>query len=324
MNNSFYSLSPDTVLNSVEEALNQHLKNTRATGKIFALNSLENRVFEIEFESEIANEKSVVAKFYRPGRWSKQQILEEHAFIEELREAEVPAVAPLVPLCSTDDGIFFTVFPKIRGRLKDELNDEELRQVGRLLGRMHSVGERSKSQHRLTLDLKTHGLTPLKLIQSSSLIEENFSQRYTQICEDFFSLAATRIEDISTIRVHGDCHSGNILWNERGPFFVDFDDMLTAPPVQDIWMIIKGRDPADVKMREDLLNAYEEIKDFDRSSLSLIEVLRGLRMIHYSAWIVKRWEDPCFPQMFQHFGTPKYWSEEIQALDEVNNILRGY
>lgn len=320
--NSFYSLSPDTVLNVVEKALNKNYAPVRATGKAFALNSLENRVFEIELEDEIHNEQSVVAKFYRPQRWSKAQIEEEHSFIRELNNAEVPAVAALTEVEVTDDGIFFVVFPKIRGRLKDELQDEELRQLGRLVGRLHSVGERFKSKHRRTLNLKNFGLDSLSLLEKSNFMDENMFARYSGICHSLFAIIGPMLEGIPTHCVHGDCHAGNILWNENGPFFLDFDDMLIAPPVQDIWMIIKGRDARDLEMREELLQSYEMMKDFDRSTLGLIEPLRALRMIHYSAWIANRWQDPSFPQMFTQFDSPAYWNEEIQALDEVLSILR--
>lgn len=322
MKHSFYSLSPDTVLNAVEEALSSRFPGSRATGKAFALNSLENRVFEIELEDEIMGEQSVVAKFYRPHRWSKEQILEEHAFIHELKKSEVPAVEALTEVMQTEDGIYFVVFPKIRGRLKDELNPEELRQLGRLLGRLHSVGERFKCKDRRRLDIQTFGGDSLALLEKSKFMDENTRVRYSSICKDIFSLIEPMLKNVQSYAVHGDCHAGNILWNEMGPFFLDFDDMVIAPPVQDIWMIVKGRDQLDIQMREELIQSYELIKDFDRSTLSLIEPLRALRMIHYSAWIANRWQDPSFPQMFQHFETPRYWSEEIQALDEVLNILR--
>lgn len=326
MTDSFFSLSPDTVLNVVEEALGKHFPRVRATGKAFALNSLENRVFEIELEDEISseqgNESSVVAKFYRPQRWSKAQIAEEHAFIHELRKAEVPAVAALTDIEITQEGIYFVVFPKIRGRLKDELQDEELRQLGRLVGRLHSVGERYKPKHRRTLNLQSFGLDSLAILEKSNFMDENMWARYSGICHSLFEIIGPMMEGVHSHALHGDCHAGNILWNENGPFFLDFDDMISAPPVQDIWMILKGRDERDLEMREELIQSYELMKDFDRSTLGLIEPLRALRMIHYSAWIANRWHDPSFPQMFSHFDSPAYWNEEIQALDEVLSILR--
>ncbi|MEZ4815385.1 MAG: serine/threonine protein kinase [Bdellovibrionota bacterium] len=326
MKDSFYTLSPDTVLNVVEKALNKRYPGTQATGKAFALNSLENRVFEIELESEIhsdlSSEKSVVVKFYRPGRWTRSEILEEHRFIEELNNAEVPAVAALTELEETPDGISFIVFPKIRGRLKDELQADELRQLGRLLARLHSVGERFDSTKNRFLNLKTFGEDSLNFLKNSNFMDSNTLARYSSLCEEIFKMIKTPLAEAPSQVVHGDCHVGNILWNESGPFFLDFDDMLSAPPVQDIWMVVKGRDAEDLEMRDELIQGYEEMKDFDRSTLSLVEPLRALRMIHYSAWIAKRWQDPSFQQMFSHFTSPAYWSEEMQALDEILSILR--
>ncbi len=320
MTDSFYSLSPDKVLNCVEASLQKNFPHARVTGKAFALNSLENRVFEIELEDKIMGEQSIVSKFYRPGRWSKAQILEEHRFIRELKEAEVPAVAAITDLETTEEGIFFISFPKIRGRLKDELQGEELRQLGRLLARLHSVGSRFESKHRLKLDLETYGNKSLHTLLNTDFMDENIKIRYKSICENLFA-RIHNFASIPTQSIHGDCHVGNILWNEQGPFFLDFDDMLIGPPVQDVWMIIKGRDQVDFEMREELLGGYDLMNEFDRSTLSWVEPLRALRMIHYSAWIARRWNDPSFPNMFTHFGTQQYWYEEIQALDEVLSLI---
>ncbi len=327
MKNSFYSLSPDAVLNAVETALAKHYPGCRTTGKAFALNSLENRVFEIELEDKIVgtNENSVVVKFYRPGRWTKEQIAEEHSFIRELKAAEVPAVAALTEIETTEDGIHFVVFPKIRGRLKDELQPEELRQLGRLVARMHSVGERFPVKQRRSLDIETFGIDSLEFLLDSNFLDPNIKNRYHDLCLEIFDASEDKLNQAKTYPIHGDCHVGNILWNEQGPFFLDFDDMIVAPPVQDIWMIIKGRDAADVDMRNHLLTGYNDMKDFDYATLALVEPLRALRMIHYSAWIGRRWQDPSFPNMFAHYGNIAYWNEEMEALSEVLQIIRyGY
>ncbi|MEI7440715.1 MAG: serine/threonine protein kinase [bacterium] len=321
---SFFSLSPDHVLNSVEEALQKEYPGLRTTGKSSALNSLENRVFEIEIEDEIQGERSIVAKFYRPGRWSQEQILEEHRFVQELKEAEIPVIAPLQELQKTDDGIYFVLFPKVRGRLKDELHPEELRQLGRFVGQIHTVGARFRSKYRNKLSLENYGRQSLETLLSSPFLNENIRPFYENVCLKLFEIIQVRMQNTYTQSIHGDCHVGNVLWNETGPFILDFDDMLVGPPVQDLWMISKGRSEEDLRLREDFLQGYEMMRDFDRSSLSLIEPLRALRMIHYSAWIARRWEDPSFPKMFTQFTTQQYWNEEIEALNEILEILNGY
>jgi Ser/Thr protein kinase RdoA (MazF antagonist) len=321
---SFFSLSPDLILNSVEEALQTNYPGLRTTGRSFALNSLENRVYEIEIEDEIQGEPSIVAKFYRPGRWSQEQILEEHHFVKELKDAEIPVIAPLQGLHQTEDGIYFVIFPKVRGRLKDELRPEELRQLGRFIGQIHTVGTRFKSQYRNQLNLETHGKLSLKTLLESPFLNENIRPFYEKTCLDLFQIIEKKMQNVFTQSIHGDCHVGNVLWNESGPFILDFDDMLVGPPVQDLWMIAKGRSEEDLQLREEFLQGYEIMRDFDRSTLSLVEPLRALRMIHYSAWIARRWEDPSFPKMFSQFTTQQYWNEEVEALNEILDMLNGY
>ena len=320
-NQSFFTLSPEKVLNHVEGALQANFPGARTTGAASALNSLENRVFEMGLEEPVSGELSVVAKFYRPGRWSREQILEEHAFISELQQSEVPAVGAITELQCTDDGIFFIVFPKVRGRLKDELSAEELRQIGRLLARMHSVGERFDGSSREPLNLESFGRRPLQELLESQFLEPSIAPHYRKVCEEIFAKSESPLDRAIHFSVHGDCHVGNILWNESGPFFLDFDDMTSAPPVQDLWMIVKGRDEADVQMRQEILSGYDLMREFDNTTLKLIEPLRALRLIHYSAWIAKRWEDPSFPKMFPSFGSQKYWWEEIEALHEISSLI---
>ncbi len=321
---SFFSLSPDHVLNSVEAALQKDYSGLRISGKSFALNSLENRVYEIEIEEEIQGERSIVAKFYRPGRWTKEQILEEHRFVQELKNAEIPVIAPLQELQQTADGIYFVLFPKVRGRLKDELRPDELRQLGRFIGQIHTVGARFESHCRHKLTLENFGRKSLKTLLESPFLNENIRPYYEKTCLDLFQIIEKRMQHVFTQSIHGDCHVGNVLWNESGPFILDFDDMLVGPPVQDLWMISKGRNEEDLQLREELIQGYEMMRDFDRSTLSLVEPLRALRMIHYSAWIARRWDDPSFPRMFTQFTTQQYWNEEIEALNEILNLINGY
>ncbi len=327
---NFFSLTADRVIDAVEKSLVSEKKGSRATGRVFTLNSLENRVYEIEFEDR----SSVVAKFYRPGRWSKEQILEEHLFLEKLKGAEIPVVSPLKldhsrlsqivsasqTLAENTDQILFAVFPKVRGRLRDELSDLHLRTLGRYVGRLHNVGSSWLAKKRQKLDAKTFGRIPLDYILKSPFLEGNFRSHYQTQAERVIHIAEKRLAGVPLLTLHGDCHLGNTLWSEDAPFFLDFDDMVLGPAVQDIWMIVRGRDEQAQKERQILIEAYEIFRPFDYESLSLIEPLRGLRMIHYVAWIARRWGDPTFPKTFPHFGSAEFWREEVEALSEIANL----
>lgn len=319
----FFSLTPDRILESVEHALGK-----RATGRTLALNSMENRVYEIELEEAGPNEpeSKVVAKFYRPGRWTRETILEEHQFIDELVEAEVPAIAPLrlkngSTLGSLNESISFAVFPKVRGRIVQELSETQLEQAGRLLARMHNIGSAREARHRQQLSTRTHGLEPLEFLEASGCLPMQFRSRYRQLVETIARVSEPLLARAKKHRIHGDCHLGNVLWQNSGPFFLDFDDMLTGPAVQDIWLIVRGRDEEAQSSRETLLRGYETMREFDRSTLALIEPLRALRMVHYAAWIARRWDDPSFKNAFPDFGNEKYWTEEIQTLDEQLSLI---
>ena len=328
----FFELSPDRVLDSVEDSLNYKITGVRATGRSLALNSLENRVYEIDLD----NSTQVVAKFYRPARWSAEQILEEHEFLQALEQVEVPVVVPL-PLTDTsksrlvnaskntlarsEQGIYFAVFPKCRGRILGELSDLQLRVLGRYLARIHALGSSLRLEHRIHLNVQAYGRGPLRFLKDSGLLESPMGQRYESEVSRLLTLIEPLFEDVRMIAVHGDCHLGNTLWVNDNPFFLDFDDTLIAPPVQDVWMIVRGRDREALDQRDVLIEAYEEFQDFDRSTLHLIEPLRALRMIHFSAWIAKRWEDPSFKKCFPEFASLKYWQEEICALDEIYALV---
>ena len=318
LNNQFYSLSSDEVLNSVEKALGRTQLGERATGSLLALNSLENRVYQMEFEDKFR----VVTKFYRPGRWNRIQLQEEHDFLAKLQEAEVPAVAPLSlkgfnngTLGETADGIFFTVFPSVGGRLLDELTPTHLDVLGRHLARIHSVGANFRSSSRKRIDVNTFGRIPLqRLIDQECFETAALQSQYENICEQVFVRAEPLLSWCKYIRVHGDCHLGNTLWRDEQAFFLDFDDLCLAPAVQDIWMIIRGRDQEAVDQREAILKAYRQMYDFDPAELDLIESLRALRIIHYSGWIAERWEDPSFQRAFPDFMSARYWQDEISEL----------
>lgn len=329
---SFYTLSPERVLAAVETL------GTRCTGRCLALNSLENRVYEVELEISESDpsydERFRVVKFYRPGRWSREQILEEHQFLKDLIAADISVVPPLTseggetlftlpPLEGDDAEIYFTVFPKVRGRCLDELTEDQLAQIGRLLARLHNVAASRPFQHRLSLDLRTYGEENLEGLLSSETIPENLRPRYQSIAQSIFESTAPRFSGIATQRIHGDAHSGNLLWNQNGPYWVDFDDTVTGPVVQDLWLLVPGRDEESNQRREKLLKGYREMRRFNEDELVLVESLRALRMIHFSAWIAKRWSDPSFPRTFPDFGSERWWVTEIQDLSGQLELIRG-
>jgi Ser/Thr protein kinase RdoA (MazF antagonist) len=312
----FFTLTPDAMLGAVEAAL-----GVRATGRTFTLNSMENRVYDIELEDE----RRVVVKFYRPGRWSREAILDEHGFLAELVEAEIPAVPPLKlvggeTLATSSEGIFFAAFEKVRGRSLQELNDVELQQAGRLLARIHNVGARAPATHRNRLTPQW-GLDSLAILEETGAIDIQVQSRYRRAVEAIVRKIEPLFENAAVHRVHGDCHLGNLLWQSERPFFLDFDDMATAPAVQDVWMVVRGRDADAERMRDVMLTAYESMRAFDRSTLRLVEPLRALRMIHFSAWIARRWADPIFKRTFPEFVTYPYWAEEVDALEEQLRLI---
>jgi len=338
VDSSFYSLGPNQILNSVEESLAGEFAGLMLTGRAQALNSIENRVYEIELENKHGEISSVVAKFYRPDRWSSLQILEEHEFLQELKLEEVPVVEALAlqgsrvvnetafafgnTLARTDDGIYFALFRKIRARSFDELNLDQLKMFGRFLARLHVVGSRKKFRFRNSLSVVSYGWDSLKELGDRGFLDDNLGQRYEKLVLGLLEILDQLMQEESAIRLHGDCHLGNLLWLDDRPIFVDFDDSLMGPPVQDIWMVAHRRDDRNRKLSDTLIDAYEEMREFPSDTLRLIEALRCLRLIHYSAWIAKRWEDPSFPKMFPHFGGEKWWSEEIEALSQISEILQ--
>ena len=326
----FYELTPDRILAAVEEI------GVRCTGRTLPLNRMENRVYEVEIEvadpSQIKSpsEKARVVKFYRPGRWSRDQILEEHRFLLDLREAEIPVVSP-IPFADgatlhhvPEANVLFTVFPKVGGRHPDEMDAEQLRRVGRLLGRMHNVGAERQAEHRLRLTPETYGYGSLDYLLETETLPERMEEAYAETVEEICELSAPLFAEAAVQRIHGDCHLGNLIWNEEeGPFWVDFDDMVVGPPVQDIWLVVPGRDEESRERREYLLEGYEEMREFDRRTLRLIEPLRALRFVHFSGWIAKRWSDPAFPRRFEDFGTERYWGEQLADLREQLELVRA-
>ncbi len=324
----FFELTPERILQSVESA------GYQCTGRCMAMNSFENRVYDLELENEqgsggAVQRNKIVAKFYRPGRWTKEQILEEHQFLLDLQEAEIPVIAPIPfpdgeTLKLTLQGeIFYALFPKVGGRAPDEFTPEQLRQVGRLTARIHTVGAARKALHRRTLMPETYNRVELNWMLSGNLIPLEFRSRYTQLVLEILKVAQAQFQNVPMHRVHGDCHPGNLLWHPtQGAFFLDFDDMMNAPAAQDLWLLVPGRDEESLRMREHLLEGYEEMRGLDRTQLKLVESLRALRFIHYSVWLAQRWADPAFPRAFPQFGTHRYWQDETEDLERQLALIQ--
>lgn len=324
----FFSLTPDAVLGAVEQALDP-TGNIRATGRCFVHASMENRVYEIELEEPLAGVGGkVVAKFYRPGRWSHAALVQEHDFLRELSEAEVPVVAPIAmagaegkTLHQTSFGVFFSLFPKVGGRVKEELQEAELLQIGRLLARLHTVGAAHPAADRPRLTPAEYLLPALQSLLQTGLVDMQLQSRYERAARTLFRMAEPLWQGLTLHRVHGDCHGGNLLWQPSGPVFLDFDDLMMAPAVQDLWMVVRGRDAEATQQREIIIEGYEQIRDFDRRTLRMIEALRGIRMIHYASWVAKRYADPIFVRTFPEFPTYAHWADETATLEEQIGLI---
>lgn len=324
----FFELTPERVLRAVEQ------NGVRCTGRCLTLNSMENRVYEVEIEIEdetsirSPSERFRVVKFYRPGRWTPEQIGEEHQFLMDLAAAEIPVVAPLQFSDGTtlrrDEAtdIYYAIFPKQGGRSPDELQVDQASWIGRLLARMHAIGETRAAPHRLRLTPEVYGLSNLSYLLENRVIPPEFEANYARTVEEICRLSQPLFVDATVQRIHGDCHLGNVLWGSEGPFLVDFDDMVVGPPVQDIWLLTPGRDEYAASARSLLLEGYEQMRSFDYSSLRLVEPLRALRFVHFSAWIARRWQDPAFKRTFDRFGTASYWHEQLTDLAEQLELIR--
>ncbi|HXW63809.1 MAG TPA: serine/threonine protein kinase [Burkholderiaceae bacterium] len=325
----FAELSPDALLNAIDAALEAGglLGTVRTSGQVLPLNSYENRVFQVGLEAVATQQLAapVVVKFYRPGRWTDEQILEEHAFLEELVQAEVPAV-PAVRCGGRTlhhvGGFRFAIFER-RGGRTPELSDPAVRErIGRFLGRLHAVGRRTSFVARRRLDVLTFGAEPSAFLLDNEWLPPELSPVYRGLIEQALGQIRLAFEraPVAYQRVHGDCHPGNLLWSESaaepGPHFVDFDDSCMAPVVQDLWMLLSGDSAEMARQLRDVLRGYELFSPFDFRQLLLIEPLRTLRLIHYAAWIARRWRDPAFPAAFPWFGEPRYWEERVLELRE--------
>ncbi|PVE43016.1 serine/threonine protein kinase [Limnohabitans planktonicus] len=318
----YSELTPDRVMDALQDL------GLWPDGRLLALSSYENRVYRAHLDEPVQGHAAVVLKFYRPGRWSRAQIQEEHDFAAELVAGEVPVVAPLVLNGQTlhqSAGFDFSVSP-LRGGRAPELDDfEVLEWIGRFLARIHTVGAAKPFVHRPTLDVQTFALEPAEWLQTHQMIPLEVEREWREA----FAAALALVQEIMAegsserrlIRLHGDCHPGNILWTPTelpggGPHFVDLDDARMGPAVQDLWMLLSGDRAQRTQQLSALLDGYEQVRDFDRAELRLIEPLRTLRLIHYSAWLARRWEDPIFPVNFPWFGTPDYWRGQVLTLQE--------
>jgi Ser/Thr protein kinase RdoA (MazF antagonist) len=305
----YSALTPDVVLDAVASA------GLRPDGRLLSLNSYENRVYQVWLEDTDGESAVVVAKFYRPGRWSDAQIDEEHEFARELAGREIPVVAPTHSLRS---GTFrIAIYPRRGGRPPELGDPKTLEWIGRFIGRIHAVGAIAPFKSREVLDNKTFGHDARAFLLSTNFIPDELLDAWKAVTQQALEGVDRCFQGRHTaIRLHGDCHPGNILWTQDGPHFVDLDDARMGPVLQDLWMLLSGDRAAMQLQMHHVLAGYEEFADFDRSELRLLEPLRTLRLIHYSAWIARRWDDPAFPAAFPWFNTQRYWQDRILELRE--------
>jgi Ser/Thr protein kinase RdoA (MazF antagonist) len=317
----FDHLQPQVILNAIERA------GFHGTGEYSQLNSYENLVFDIRLEinrTAIDPVDRVIAKFYRPNRWSPEAIRDEHEFLADLQREGIPAIAPMQlkngQTTLTHEGYQLALFPRVVGRMPDEFLPGQLKQVGRTLARIHNVGARRKALHRPTLDAETYGWRALPRLER--FVYPELWNRYEEACIAILEYLDDELDPSSFIRIHGDCHKGNLLHNGREFFFVDFDDFCNGPVVQDFWMLLSGsldEDSAHAE-QDEICEGYEELREIP-DDWHLFEPLRGLRIIHYANWIAQRWNDPFFKQIFPVFETYNYWLDELNRLDAIASSL---
>jgi Ser/Thr protein kinase RdoA (MazF antagonist) len=308
----YANLSPDCVLDAVGAC------GLWPDGRLLALNSYENRVWQVGIEDE----SPVIAKFYRPGRWSDAAIIEEHTFSQELADAELPVVAPLVFGGRTllrHDGFRYALAPRRGGRAPALESPDQLQWLGRLIARMHVVGARQPFAQRGRLDRDTMVQQPMRAALASSLLPASLQPNYRAAGTRLDAAIAARMQALGPLRqlrLHGDCHPGNVLWTDAGPHFVDFDDARSGPAVQDLWMLAN-----DERAMQALLEGYQQFRDFDHAELALIPALRAMRQLHYAGWIAARWHDPAFPAAFPFAAEARWWEQHIADLHELADEL---
>lgn len=325
----FYSLTPEVI----DQVLRDH--GLRPAGRVLALNSLENRVYDVEVakfekpEGPFAPE-NVVVKFYRPGRWTKETIREEHKFLLELANYEIPVIAPIEREGETlfehkETGLLYTVFPKVRGRLKDELNVEESRLIGRLIARIHNVGAMNTFKHRPALDPSLWLSGNVLAVKEMDFVPEDIKTNYQILVTQLEQMITPWFNAIPKQRVHGDFHRGNVIWTSEGAWITDLDDCVSGPRQQDLWLLFPGRDEWSVNMRNEFLEGYHEMSREPLTlPFALIEALRAMRMVHFNGWISKRWQDPIFPHTFQDFSGRNHWEQQIlDVREQIGHLMEA-
>lgn len=309
-------LKPEIVLDAVDSL------GLVTDGRLLPLNSYENRVYQVGIDEA----QPIIAKFYRPERWTDAQILEEHAFALELAASEIPMVPPLERNGDTlfeFHGFRFAIFPRRGGHAPELDNHEHLEWLGRFLARIHAVGAAKPFRERPALTDTSVARDSLAFLRDGNWLPEYLAENFIQAAGQILERCDVALKNsrATPIRLHGDCHPGNILWTDHGPHFVDLDDCITGPAIQDLWMLLSGERLEREQQLWTLLDGYEEFHDFDPAEIQLVEPLRGLRMINFIAWLAKRWDDPAFPPAFPWFDTPKYWEEQLNNLREQCDAL---
>lgn len=306
------ALSPDTVIDAVES------QDLLSDLRILALNSYENRVYQVGIDEQ----QPMIAKFYRPERWSRDQILEEHVFCQELKDLEIPVVEPWQNSAGETlfehGGFYFSLYRRQGGQAPDLGDYDKLLSMGRVLGRIHNLGLKQDFVHRPSINLETYGINSREYLLNNDFIPASLLPAYESLSADLVQRMTMRFADtpVTNQRCHGDCHIGNILWRDGAPHFVDFDDARMAPAIQDLWMLLSGpREQQSLQLSE-VLEGYREFADFNSAELNILESMRTLRLMYYSAWLARRWKDPAFPKAFPWFNTERYWAEHILELRE--------
>ncbi|MFC1739928.1 serine/threonine protein kinase [Pseudomonadota bacterium] len=313
----YYRLDPDTVLQAIDST------GLLTDGRLLALNSYENRVYQVGIEEE----DPVIAKFYRPGRWTDEQILEEHEYSIQLAEVEIPLVAPSLIAGQSlfrHEGFRFALFRRQGGHAPELEDRETLLWLGRFIGRIHAVGQSKSFVHRPALTPERFGDESLATIREGQWLPPHMETAFESLAGDLLlhiRSAWERAGDVRAIRLHGDCHPGNILWRD-GPWFVDMDDCQSGPAIQDLWMLLSGERFEREQQLADIVEGYRQFCDFDLREFQLIEALRTLRMLHHAAWLARRWEDPAFPIAFPWFDSPRYWEDLVLSLREQLSAMQ--
>jgi Ser/Thr protein kinase RdoA (MazF antagonist) len=315
---TYKNLSPDDILNAIDDA------GYRSDGRIYPLNSYENRVYQVGIEDA----RPIIAKFYRPGRWSDEAIIEEHRFTTLLAEEEIPVIAPIYnheqKSLFLTSSFRFALYEKVGGRTPELDDPEHLTQIGRTIARIHNFGAIEPFRHRDTISIPGFAENASRYLLENGFIPQDLLPAYESLIKEVIEkirLCYSMAGHVNYIRLHGDCHLGNILWNNDTPFMVDFDDTMMGPAIQDLWMLLSGDRHYMTARLHDILDGYCEFREFDPAELQLVEALRTLRMIHYAGWIAKRWEDPAFPMAFPWFNTQRYWQDHILALREQSALM---